>query len=217
MFESFWSKIKNDINFRIKLFLLLSIVLNFVYALFLFILSRVYFSKWFFVMSNYYALLSLARIFTYLQTNPKKHLRKKMLLMRACGGFLILLNFVVSVMTFLLIYTQEPVKHHDITVITLATYTFSSLTIAIISSVKNYKNSNYVYFFIKMISLISTSVSLVTLTNTMLSTFGEGNTLLRNIVLPSLSGAVAIFINMCAIFMIIKANLVLRTLENEKK
>ena len=122
MFVAFLKKIKDNIEFRIKLFLLISLIFNFGYAIFLFVVSQVYFSKWFLVMSLYYALLSTARIFIFFEINPKNSLRKKILIMRACGYFLFLLNLVVSVMVFLLIYTAPYTKYHEIIVITLATY-----------------------------------------------------------------------------------------------
>ena len=215
MFSAFLKKIKDNIEFRIKLFLLISLIFNFGYAIFLFVVSQVYFSKWFLVMSLYYALLSTARIFIFFETNPKNSLRKKILIMRACGYFLFLLNLVVSVMVFLLIYTAPYTKYHEIIVITLATYTFSALTIAIVNIVRSLKKNEYVYSCVKMISLISASVSMLTLTNTMLATFGSENELLRSIILPILSGVVAIFIIVCAILMIKKANNDLKVLKNE--
>ena len=215
MFSAFLKKIKDNIEFRIKLFLLISLIFNFGYAIFLFVVSQVYFSKWFLVMSLYYALLSTARIFIFFEINPKNSLRKKILIMRACGYFLFLLNLVVSVMVFLLIYTAPYTKYHEIIVITLATYTFSALTIAIVNIVRSLKKNEYVYSCVKMISLISASVSMLTLTNTMLATFGSENELLRSIILPILSGVVAIFIIVCAILMIKKANKDLKVLKNE--
>ena len=193
----------------------LSLLFNFGYAIFLFVVSQAYFSKWFFVMSIYYALLSIARIFMFFETTPKSSLRKKILIMRACGCFLLLLNLVVSVMVFLLIYTVPYAKYHEIIVITLAAYTFSALTLAIVSIVKHLKKNDYLYSCVKVINLISASVSMLTLTNTMLATFGDETTLLRNIILPILSGVVAIFIVVCAILMIRKANNDLKVLKNE--
>ena len=215
MFSAFLKKIKDNIEFRIKLFLLISLIFNFGYAIFLFVVSQVYFSKWFLVMSLYYALLSTARIFIFFEINPKNSLLKKILIMRACGYFLFLLNLVVSVMVFLLIYTAPYTKYHEIIVITLATYAFSALTIAIVNIVRSLKKNEYVYSCVKMISLISASVSMLTLTNTMLATFGSENELLRSIILPILSGVVAIFIIVCAILMIKKANNDLKVLKNE--
>ena len=119
-------------------------------------------------------------------------------------------------MMFLLIYGNHFVKHHEITVITLATYTFISLTMAIIGGVKYLRKNDCVYSCAKMVTLISASISLVTLTNTMLATFG-GDASLRAVILPFLSGAVSIFIIIGAIFIICKTTITLRVLKNEQE
>ena len=168
-------------------------------------------------MSIYYALLSVARIFLFFEIHKNSSLRKKIGIMRICGYFLLVLNLVVSTMVFLLIYTTPQATYHQIVVITQATYTFSALTLAIVNIVKSLKQNAHVYSCAKAISLISASVSMLTLTNTMLATFGGDNTLLRNIILPILSGVVAIFIIVCAVFMIQKANNDLKVLKNEQE
>lgn len=77
MFSDLLKKLKSDTLFRTRLFLLLSLIFNFGYAIFLFVVSRIYFSKWFFVMSIYYALLSVARIFLFFEIQSNGSLRKK--------------------------------------------------------------------------------------------------------------------------------------------
>lgn len=217
MSSAFFERIKIDTAFRIKVFLCLSFIFNIAYSIFLFIVGQIYSSKWFFITSIYYGLLSVSRIFVYLQIYPQKQLISKIKTMRACGCFLLSINLVFSTMMFILIYGNQYIKHHEITVITLATYTFTSLSMAIINSIKYLRKNDYLYSSAKIISLISASVSIVTLTNIMLSTFGENNLLLRSIILPILSGFVSIFIIVCAILMIRKANLDLRKFKNEKE
>lgn len=217
MSSAFFERIKIDTAFRIKVFLCLSFIFNIAYSIFLFVVGQIYSSKWFFITSIYYGLLSIARIFVYLQISPQKQLISKIKTMRACGCFLLSINLVFSTMMFMLIYGNQYIKHHEITVITLATYTFTSLSIAIINSIKYLRKNDYLYSSAKIISLISASVSIVTLTNIMLSTFGEKNLLLRSIILPILSGFVSIFIIVCAILMIRKTNLDLRKLQHEKE
>ena len=217
MSSNFWVKLKNNTDFRIKLFLFLSLIFNLAYALFLFVISQVYYSKWFFVLSVYYDLLFAVRVYIFFQLRTEKDLRKKIRIMRSCGYFLFLLNLVVSVMLFVLIYSTYSIQYHEIIVITLATYTFASLTMAIIGRVKYLKKQDYLYVCIKIIRLASVSVSMVALTNTMLATFGENTTLLRSIILPILSGVVAVFIILCALLMIKKANLDLKVVKNEEK
>lgn len=216
-FSALFERIKNDVTFRTKLFLCLSFIFNIAYSIFLFIVGRIYDSKWFLVISVYYGLLSLSRIFVFLQISPKKRLVSKIKTMRVCGYFLLFINLVFSAMTFILIYGNQSAQYHEITVITLATYTFTSLTIAIINCVKYLRKNDHLHSCAKLISLISASVSIVTLTNTMLFTFGENEILLRSIILPLLSGFVAVFIIACAFLMIRKANLDLRILKNGKE
>ena len=118
-------------------------------------------------------------------------------------------------MVFLLL-DNKFAKQHEIVVIALATYTFSSLAVAVINCVKYLRKKDPLYSSVKLISLVSASISLVTLTNTMLATFGATNYLLKSIVLPMLSVAVSIFITICAILMIYKTNVELRELKNEE-
>ena len=212
-----FERIKTDTTFRIRLFLCLSFLFNIAYSIFLFAVSQIYSSKWFFVTSIYYGLLSVVRIFIYSQITLQKQLVSKIKAMRACGYFLLSINLVFSTMTFILINGNQYIQHHEIVVITLATYTFTSLTIAIINSIKYLRKNDYLHTCAKIISLISASVSIVTLTNIMLCTFGEDNLLLRSIILPILSGFVSIFIIVCALLMTSKANLDLRNLKNGEK
>ena len=75
---------------------------------------------------------------------PQKDATAKVKRIRICGYFLLILNLVVSTMMFLLIYGNRFVKHHEITVITLATYTFISLTKAINGGVKYLRKNDSV-------------------------------------------------------------------------
>lgn len=210
-------RIKSDEQYRLKSFLCLSLLFNIAYSIFLLAVSVIDSSKWFFVMSVYYGLLSVCRFFVFLQISPKKRLVSKIKTMRACGAFLLAINLVFSAMMFILIHGNQYDKHHEITVIALATYTFTTLTIAIISIIKSLRKKDHLHSSVKTISLICASVSIVTLTNTMLSTFGENNLLLRSIILPILSGAVSIFIIACAILMIRKSNSDLRMVKNAEE
>ena len=216
MAKGFFGKIKNDKDYRITLFLCLSLIFNLGYSIFLLVVSIIYLSNWFFVMSVYYGLLSLARILIFTELRKNKPLRAKITTMRACGCFLLLINLAVSSMMFILIYGNRAVSHHEITVITLATYTFFTLTLAIVTIINPIKENNYLHSCVKVISLTSASVSLATLTNTMLVTFGDGSTQLRSIILPILCAVISAFIILCAILMICKANKDLRKLKNEK-
>lgn len=217
MFVALIQRIRKDIPYRIKLILCCSFIINLGYALFLFVVGEITSTRWFLVSSAYYGVLAILRIYLFGNLISHKQLVSKIKIMRACGIALIVINLVVSKMMFFLIYENQTIEHHEITVITMATYTFSALTLAVYNSVKYLKKNDHLHFSVKIISLISASVSLVTLTNTMLATFGAEEVLLRSIVMPLLSGAVVIFIVLSAVTIIRKANLELRKLNNEKE
>ena len=217
MFLPFLKRVKHELDFRTKLFLVSSCIGNIVYACFLFIVSRLTASKWFFTLSIYYALFSLSRIFIFTQMRPTQTQHANILTMLICGVFLLLINLAVSTITFILLFGNPQVEQHEITVITLATYTFSTLTVAIIGCVKYLKRNDYVFSCAKIFSLISASVSLLPLTNTMLTTFGERDTHLRNALFPILCLAVACFITICAVYMICRAYLDWKDIHHEEK
>lgn len=217
MFSEFVKRIKIDAAFRTKVFLSLSLAFNCIYSASLFVISRIYSSNWFFVMAIYYCLLSIIRIICFVNLRRAKDEEAKIKTFRLCGAFLLAINLVVSAMMFLLIRENQTVKYHEIIVIELATFAFCSLTIAIINCVKYLRKKDYLFSCVKIISLTTASVSMVTLTNTMLSTWGSHNELLRSIILPLFSAVVSIFILSCAVLMIRKANSDLRMLKNEKE
>lgn len=217
MISELFTKIKRDIRFRTQLFLCASFTLNIVYSIFLFAVSYINSSRWFFVMSLYYGLLCSLRGFVFFRLCYGKSETSKIKTMFFCGLFLLFMNTVISALMFILIHGDKFVKHHEITVIAIAAYTFATLIIAIVGSIKRLRANHAVYFSAKCISLVSAGVSMVTLTDTMLATWGGNNELLRSIILPLLSGTVAVFIIACALFMMRKSVCDLRNLKNEKE
>lgn len=214
-----WRKIRkmlnSDLYFRAKL--LLTFIINCLYAIFLFIIGQLYNSEWFYILSIYHALLFAVRTYIYSKLHMGISLRENIVIMRGCGYFLYLLNIVVSLMLAILMRTTLNAHYHEIIVITMATYTFTMLTLSIIDLVRFIKKGNRLYDCVAVIRLVSTCVSMVALANIMLTTFGENIEELRRIILPCLSGGVAFFIIACAIFIIRRANLDLKVLENEEK
>lgn len=216
MFGNFLNKFKTDAIFKAKVLLSLSLAFNIGYAVFLFVAGLMQQSKWFLVMAVYNTLLALTRLFAFGQIKPNKSTRSKIKAMRLCGYFLLIINIVVSAMMFLLIGGEHVVKHHEIVVITIAAYTFYTLTMAIVNSAKHIKNMDYTSMLIKIISLTAASVSMATLTDTMLATWGGEDLTLRSIILPILCVAIALYIIIGAILMIRMSNKYLRKLNDEE-
>ena len=126
---------------------------------------------------------------------------------RFCGWILLFMNISVTIIIFFMVYWNRTFIHHEITTIALAAYTFFTFTLAIVNLVKYRKYHSPIYTSIKSINLVVSCVSMITLETTMLTTFGgNDDPLFRTLILSLSGGAVAIFILIMAINIIIKAN-----------
>ncbi len=219
MLLKFWNLLKENVAFRMKFFLCLSLVFNTAYSIFLFLLGAFYHSNWFCAMGIYFAILALLRFFIFCfifnEIKPISY-HREIALYTAYGWFLLVLNLVVSALVFAMIYKRQPIPHHEIVVIALATYTFTVMTIAIVNFVKYVKHHRLLYSALRIVNLISACVSMFTLANTMLVTFGEENLLLRSIVLSGMGGAITIFIVILSVYMITTASRKAKEFKYEK-
>ena len=206
-----WS---GDVQLRMNVSLYGTFILNVVYAVFQLCLGLYHASFWYYSMAGYYICLAVMRF--YLSRHTSKHkaggrMREELIRYRNCGIVFLVMNFTLSLMTFFIVYWDKTFIHHEITTIAMAAYTFTTFTIAIINIVKYRKYKSPVYSASKAISLAAAWVSMLTLTSTMLTTFGEGNEILmRRIMLGSLGGVISVFIIGMAIYMIANAGKQLR-------
>ena len=138
---------------------------------------------------------------------------------RACGIVFLLMNLALALMVFFMVYWNRTFHHHEITAIALAAYTFTSLTVAIVNTVKYRKYNSPVYSASKAISLASACVSMLTLESTMLTTFGAETVSLteRRILLAVSGGVISVFIIAMAIDMILQANKRIKKINTEEE
>lgn len=208
----------NNPRLRINVTLTGSVVWNAAYAALQLGLGIFHRSLWFYALAGYYFLLALMRFFLVcysVRHRPGEKLHEELRRYRACGWVFLLMNAALSTMVFFMIYENRLVRHHEITTITMAAYTFTSLTMAILNVIKYRKLGSPVFSASKAISLASACVSMLTLEGTMLATFrSESMTAQTQRIFLSLSGgAVSLFIVAMAISMIVKANRTIKTLE----
>lgn len=212
-------KLTTDTHFRINITLYSSLIWNIAYALFQLCLGFYHKSFWFYSMATYYIMLGVMRFFLVRYTLKYKagelyeiELKKYNL----CGWLLLVMNVAVSIIIFFIIYWGRTFYHHQITTIALAAYTFVTFTFAIVNFVKYRKYNSPIYLAVKAISLVAACVSMVTLTTTMLTTFGDADMLeFKNIILTLVGSAVAIFIITISVLIIIKTKKQLKLLNNK--
>lgn len=205
-----------DVRLRMNVSLYGSFIWNVAYAVFQLCLGLYHSSFWYYSMAAYYIFLAAMRF--HLSRHTRKYetgekLREEFVRYRNCGIVFLVMNLALSLLIFFMVYWNRTFIHHEITTIAMATYTFTTFILAIINLVKYRKYNSPVYSASKIISLVAACVSMLTLTSTMLTTFGEADGILfRKTVLGALGSVISLFTITIAIYMIIRANRSLKQL-----
>ena len=167
-------------------------------------------------MSVYYILLALIRLYLSNYTRKYKvqeNLKIELKKYRFSGYILFLMNLTITVILFFIIYWNRTFYHNEITTIAFAAYTFLTFTMAIFNFIKYRKYNSPVYSAAKSITLVAACVSMITLTTTMLTTFGSDDLIeFKQIILLFVGIVVALFINILAIQIIVSTTKKLKEL-----
>ena len=216
--NKYYLKYKEDVNLRINISLYASLVLNISYSVFQLCLGLYHNSFWFYSMAVYYILLSLVRFYLVNYTKQYKPGDKVLLEYKKynfCGWIMLLMNTAVTVIIFFIIRFDRTFYHHQITTIALAAYTFLTFSLSIYNFVKYRKYNNPVYSAAKTINLICACVSMMTLTTTMLTTFGSDDILeFKKVLLGIVGGLVSVFILATSIQIIVYTRKKIKEIKN---
>lgn len=213
---------QDDVRLRVNISLYGTLIWNASYAAFNLALGLWHHTFWFYSLAAYYISLAVMRFF--LVRHTRKHKAGEMMLTelrkyRVCGIIFLIMNLALTAIIILMVYRNRSFIHHEITAIAMAAFTFTSLTVAIINSVRYRKYNSPVYSASKAISLASASVSMLTLESTLLEAFGEGTMDMasKRIMLGATGGIISVFIITMAVFMIAKASKSIRLTEESKE
>lgn len=209
-----WSE---NTRLRVNVNLLWSVLWNTAYGLFQLVLGIYHRSWWYYSLAGYYGSLAIMRFFLVRHSTrhqPGEKMRDELLRYRICGWVFLLTNLALTGMIAYLVFENRTVRHHEITTIAMAAFSFTAFTVAIVNVFRYRKYGSPVYSASKAISLASASVSMLTLENTMLQTFrGELGENERKIFLGLSGGVLALFILAMAVYMIGSSNRKLKELE----
>lgn len=199
---------QQDVRLRVNISLYAACVFNGAYALFQLCLGLWHRSAWFYAMAGYYFLLGLMRLTLVRHTrhhageDTPVEWRKY----RFCGALLLVMNLALAVFTLYFVFRIRIFPHHEITTIAMAAYTFTALTLAIINCVRYRKYGSPAYSAAKMISLASATVSMLTLENALLTTYGQDSSeLFRQIILGVTGVTVICVVQGIALYMLVNA------------
>lgn len=216
--NKYYLKYKEDVNLRINISLYASLVLNISYSVFQLCLGLYHNSFWFYSMAVYYILLSLVRFYLVNYTKQYKPGDKVLLEYKKynfCGWIMLLMNTAVTVIIFFIIHFDRTFYHHQITTIALAAYTFLTFSLSIYNFIKYRKYNSPVYSAAKTINLICACVSMMTLTTTMLTTFGNNDVLkFKKVLLGIVGGLVSVFILATSIQIIVYTRKKIKEIKN---
>ena len=214
-------RLQDDARLRVNISLLGSLLLNVVYALLQLGLGFYHHTFWFYSIGVYYICLALMRFFLLLHTKkytPGQKMRTELIKYRACGWIFLAMNLALSLIIFFMLYWNRTFEHHMITAITMAAYTFTAFTVAIVNVVKYRKYNSPVFSASKAISFAAACVSMLMLTSTMLTTFSDGTmgVMEQKIMLGSIGFSVSGVVVVMAIYMIVQGTKKLKIIKAEE-
>ena len=211
----------DDDRLRVKTSLYTTLIWNTAYAVFQLWLGFYHRTFWFCSLAVYYFSLAVMRLFLARHTSKNERgakIRSELIKYSACGWIFLVMNLVLTVIIFFMVYWNRTFVHHEITTIAMAAFTFTSFSLAIVNMVKYRKYNSPVYSASKAISLASACVSILTLESTMLTTWGQSESPeFRRLMLALTGVAVSVFVLAMAVYMIVKGNRGLKELKTIKE
>jgi len=198
-----------DVRLRMSVSLLRACLFNAAYAVFQLCLGIKHASVWFYAMAGYYLILGLMRLMLINHVRkyrPGQNMAREWRKYRLCGACLLTVNFALAIFILYFVFRIREFRHHEITTIAMAAYTFLSFTIAVTNVIRYRKYASPVYSAAKAVSLVSASVSMLTLENALLTAFGQNNPVMFHRIMLGLSGAAVIaLVQGIAVYMILRA------------
>ena len=209
----------SDAALRVKISLYGSFMINVLYAVMQLGLGFINHSVWFYALSGYYLLLAAMRFLLLKNSRNEslgKNLYRESLNYRLCGIILLLMNITLSVIAFYIVSQNKGFTYHYIMTISMAAYTFTVFTTAVVNLIRYRKYNSPVISASKIINLVAAFVSMLSLETAMFTAFGEGNSPnFRKIMTACTGAAVCVIVLAMAIYMIDHSTKQLHQLEKE--
>ncbi|MDE6107668.1 MAG: hypothetical protein K2F83_03200 [Oscillospiraceae bacterium] len=164
-------------------------------------------SPWFLTLCAYYTLLGAVRFGAVLCGRRENPLPKtEAFVTRLSGGLLMLLSLVLAGVSYLSLTYGMATRHDIILMITIATYTFTKLGMAIVRAIRYRKNPALLPAVIRCVGYAELAASIYTMQRSMIVSFdempGQGMLILDAFT----GGAVFLFVLLLGVGLIHKAN-----------
>lgn len=204
--NKYLSKFKNDHKLRYKISLFTSLILNIVYAMFKLIFGIVFKSFWFISFALYYFLLIILRSnIAREELNVKTTLKEEFIKYRKTGIILLFTNVILTIIILIIVNQKIMNIYPDWMAITVAVYTFYLLFNSIFSLIKYRQYKSPLISSSKVINVVTSLVSLISLEIILIPTFGNGEINFFEIMIMATGGGIALIIIIISFYMIIKS------------
>ncbi len=169
--QGFLQRLQIDVKYRTATLSVLRLIFNLLYAFYNGALGLATGSVWFITSCVYHLILSATR---FAAVNfHKKSRRQEIGAMLFSGAMLAVLSTVLCVMLYISLTQNIASKYGTITMLTITTYTFTKLMVAIVKAKKHIRDKSPLRLSVRVIRWAEIAVSVFTMQKSMLVSFGE--------------------------------------------
>ncbi len=166
----FGTRLISDRRFGVETKAVISLIINLLFAMYNGTLGLASSSVWFIAVCVYYVILAVMRFAAVLNLRKNTFDRERLALAMT-GVMLLVLGLTLAGINYLSGSMRIASQFDVITMITIATYTFYKIAMAVIRAVKDKKNPSPIVFAIHGIGYAEVAVSLLNMQRSMLVTF----------------------------------------------
>lgn len=204
--NKFLRNYKNNDILRYKISLSISFIFNILYALFKLVIGIIFKSIWFISFAFYYTLLaSLKFNIIKEELKHKTSLKDEYLKYRNTAVTLLFTNIILTMIILVIVNKKIMNIYPDWLAISIAVYTFYLVFISVYNFIKYRKYKSPLIYSSKIINVINSLISLISLEIVLIPTFGKTDIQFFEIMIMATGGGVAVIISIISLYMIIKA------------
>ena len=199
-------KYKNDYKLRYKISLIVSLIFNLLYALFKLLSGIIFRSVWFISFAFYYILLVIVRYNIAKQKlDDSTTLKDEYIKYKNVGVILLFINVILTFIVLIIVNEQVMNIYPSWIAITVATYTFYLIFISIYNLIKYRKYKSPLMASSKIVNVVTSLVSLISLEIILITTFGNVNDLFFEVMIMTTGGGIALIVFIISLYMIIRS------------
>ena len=197
---------RDDSKLRYKVSLISSLSLNVIYVLFKFITGIFYKSLWLISFAIYYLILVITRLNLIKEEFKKnKTIKDEYLQYRKSAITLLFINVFLTIIILIIVNQDIIISYNQIVTISIAVYTFYLLISSIVNLFKYRKLKSPLISASKVVNVITSLISILSLEIAMLGTFGAEKEMFNELMIMATGGGICTIIIFISLYMIIKS------------